>query len=66
MGKEKIETLIEEMSHYDPDNMEMAAKRVSEMVLAEEVDLAEDPKMANTIQEAYMKQIESENDTVQS
>ena len=66
MGKEKIESLIEEMSHYDPDNMEMAAKRVAEMVMAGEVDVTEDPKMADTIREAFMKQIDSENDTVQS
>ena len=54
------------MSHYDPDNMEMAAKRVAEMVLSGEVDVVDNPKMADTIREAFMKQIESENDTVQS
>ena len=32
-GQEKIKELIEEMGHYDPDNMEMAAKRISELIL---------------------------------
>ena len=66
MGKEKIDSYIEEMSHYDPDNMEMAAKRVAEMVMAGEVDVANSSKMANTIREAFMKQVDSDNDTVQS
>jgi hypothetical protein len=39
VGKEKIDELIKEMSHYDPDNMEMGAKRLTEMILAGEVNL---------------------------
>lgn len=54
------------MSHYDPDNMEMAAKRLSEIILAGELNLEGDEKVATQVREAYMKQIESENDTVQS
>jgi hypothetical protein len=34
LGHEKISELILEMGHYDPDNMEMAAKRISELILA--------------------------------
>jgi hypothetical protein len=33
-GNYKMDELIKEMSHYDPDNMEMAAKRLSEIILA--------------------------------
>lgn len=66
VGHEKIGELISEMAHYDPDNMEMAAKRLSELILAGEVSLEEDPKTAEAIRKAYMKQIDSENDTVQS
>jgi len=40
--KDKIDHLIEEMSHYDPDNMEMAAKGLTEMILAGEVILDAD------------------------
>lgn len=29
LGQEKVGELITEMGHYDPDNMEMAAKRLS-------------------------------------
>lgn len=65
-GKEKIDELIKEMSHYDPDNMEMGAKRLTEIILAKEINLEADELIANTVQEAFMKQIESENDTVQS
>ena len=54
------------MSHYDPDNMEMGAKRLTELILSGDVNLDSDPKIANTIRQAYMKQIESSNDTVQS
>jgi hypothetical protein len=46
--------------------MEMAAKRLSELILAGEVNLDGDEKVATQVREAYMKQIESENDTVQS
>lgn len=66
MGQEKVGELLVEMGHYDPDNMEMAAKRLSELILAGEVALDNDPKTADAIREAFMKQIESENDTVQS
>lgn len=45
------------MGHYDPDNMEMAAKRLSELILAGQVGLEGDPKTANAIREAFMKQI---------
>lgn len=54
------------MGHYDPDNMEMAAKGLSELILAGEVNFESDPKAVNAIREAFMKQIESQNDTVQS
>ena len=54
------------MNHYDPDNMEMGAKRLTELILQGDVNLDQDPKIANVIREAFMKQIQSENDTVQS
>ena len=34
LGQEKVKELIAEMGHYDPDNMEMAAKRISELILS--------------------------------
>ncbi len=37
------------MSHYDPDNMEMAAKRLSELILAGDVNLEGDAKIAATV-----------------
>lgn len=54
------------MGHYDPDNMEMAAKRIAELIIQGEINLEENPQTAHDIREAFMKQIESENDTVQS
>lgn len=66
LGQDKIGELIGEMGHYDPDNMEMAAKGLSELILAGQVDLETDEPTANAIREAFMKQIESQNDTVQS
>lgn len=47
------------MSHYDPDNMEMAAKRLSELILSGDINLDADEKTATQVREAYMKQIES-------
>lgn len=47
------------MSHYDPDNMEMAAKRLSELILSGEINLDADEAVAVKVREAYMKQIES-------
>lgn len=49
--------LIGEMSHYDPDNMEMAAKRLSELILAGEINLEGNDKVATQVREAYMRQI---------
>lgn len=37
------------MSHYDPDNMEMGAKRLTELILSGDVNLDSDQKIANTI-----------------
>lgn len=54
------------MGHYDPDNMEMAAKRIAELIIQGEINLEENSQTADDIREAFMKQIESENDTVQS
>jgi len=39
LGQEKVKELIDEMGHYDPDNMEMAAKRISELIISKEIDL---------------------------
>lgn len=37
------------MGHYDPDNMEMAAKRVSELILQGEINFEENIEQANQI-----------------
>lgn len=57
IGKEKLSVLIDQMSHYDPDNMQMAAKRLSQMIIAGQVNLEGDEKTATIIRQAYMKQI---------
>ena len=66
MGHEMVGELLKEMGHYDPDNMEMAAKRISELIQAGDIDFEDTPALADPIREAFMKQIESESDTVQS
>jgi hypothetical protein len=37
--KDKLENFIKEMSHFDPDNMEMGAKAVSELVMSGQLNL---------------------------
>lgn len=32
--KDKMDKLIEEMAHFDPDNMEMGAKSLSELLVS--------------------------------
>ena len=32
--KEKLDIYIKEMAHYDPDNMEMGARAVAELVMS--------------------------------
>jgi hypothetical protein len=49
------------MSHFDPDNMEMGAKAVCELVLSGQLKLEEDKNTADTIREAFIKQMESDN-----
>lgn len=60
-NKEKIDKLIVEMAHFDPDNMEMGAKALTELILTGQLNLDEDEQTSNAIREAYMKQMESEN-----
>lgn len=49
------------MSHFDPDNMEMGAKALTELIVANEINLEADEKAADAVREAFMKQMESEN-----
>jgi hypothetical protein len=37
------------MSHYDPDNMEMGAKGLTEIILSGEINLDADQKIANIV-----------------
>jgi hypothetical protein len=49
------------MAHFDPDNMEMGAKALTEIILADQIILEGDDKTATLILDAFMKQMESEN-----
>lgn len=49
------------MSHFDPDNMEMGAKAVCELVLSGQLKLEQDKDTANRIREAFIKQMQLDN-----
>ena len=49
------------MAHYDPDNMEMGARAVAELVISGQLELEENPPRATMIREAFIKQMESDN-----
>lgn len=46
---EKLTSFIKEMSHYDPDNMEMGAKAVCDLVLSGQLKLEENKIAADSI-----------------
>lgn len=58
---DKLNSFIKEMSHYDPDNMEMGAKAVCELVLSGQLKLEDNKNAADNIREAFIKQMESDN-----
>lgn len=46
---DKLNSFIKEMSHYDPDNMEMGAKAVCELVLSGHLKLEDNKNAADNI-----------------
>ncbi len=64
--KESLGSFIKEMSHYDPDNMEMGAKSVTDLVVSGQLNLDKDEKTSHEIRVAFMEQVDSENYNVHS